>query len=255
MKLLGATVVPVEQRLAHAQGRAQRSHARLGDQRRGHLLHHRHRGRPRPVPAHGARLQRDYRARVRANRCWRTTAASPIMIACVGGGSNAIGLFHPYINDREVKLYGAEAAGDGIDTGRHAASMNRPAAPACCTATAPTCCTTTTARSPKPIPFPPAWTTPASARSMPACPTAGRAQYVGITDEEALAAFHRLRRIEGIMPALESAHAMAQAIKLARDVAERRADAVQPVRPGRQGHAYRGRLQRHHALRVQEYKP
>ena len=83
-----------------------------------------------------------------------------------------------------------------------------PARPACCTATAPTCCRTPTARS-RDASVSAGLDYPASAPSTPTCKDIGRAEYVGITDDEALAAFHRLCRTEGIIPALESSHAVA----------------------------------------------
>jgi tryptophan synthase beta chain len=88
------------------------------------------------------------------------------VIACVGGGSNAMGIFHPYIEHADVRLVGVEAAGSGIDTGMHAASLSA-GRPGCCTATAPTCCRTKTARSSRPTRSRPASTTRASAPSMP----------------------------------------------------------------------------------------
>ena len=88
------------------------------------------------------------------------------VVACIGGGSNAMGIFYPYIDEAGVKLVGVEAAGEGLDSGKHSASL-RPASPASCTATAPTCCRTRTARSSRPIRYRPAWITPASAPSTP----------------------------------------------------------------------------------------
>ena len=97
------------------------------------------------------------------------------LIACVGGGSNAIGLFHEFLNDSDVKMVGVEAGGRGQRLGEHAArlppTMVSPARdPASCRAPTPTCCRTTTARSPPPIPFPPASITPPSAPNTPGLP-------------------------------------------------------------------------------------
>ena len=77
------------------------------------------------------------------------------VIACVGGGSNAMGIFYPYIPHEQVRLIGVEAAGRALTPDKHAATLS-PAAPACCTATAPICCRTPTARSSRPTRSPPA---------------------------------------------------------------------------------------------------
>ena len=136
------------------------------------------------------------------------------LIACVGGGSNAIGLFHPFIDDKEVAIYGVEAAGDGIETGKHAA---------------PLCAGTPgvlhgnrtyliednngqiieTHSISAGLDYPGVGPEHAWLKDI------GRAEYVAINDDEALQAFHDLTRIEGIIPALESSHALAYAKKLA----------------------------------------
>ncbi len=137
-----------------------------------------------------------------------------VIVACVGGGSNAMGIFYPYIDHRDVKLVGAEAAGEGIETGRHAASLNG-GTPGVLHGNRTyllqdedgqiidTCSVSAGLDYPGVGPEH-AW--------LKDC---GRATYVGINDEEALAAFHDCCRIEGIMPALESSHALAYAVKLA----------------------------------------
>ena len=92
------------------------------------------------------------------------------LVACIGGGSNAMGLFHPFLDDTSVEIIGVEAAGYGIETGKHAASL-KAASRACCTATVPSCCKTTTARSSMPTRSRRAWTTPALARNTRGCMT------------------------------------------------------------------------------------
>jgi len=134
--------------------------------------------------------------------------------ACVGGGSNAIGIFHAFLNDADVKLYGAEAAGDGIETGRHAASIaagrvgvlhgNRTYV--ICDDDGQIIETHSISAG---LDY------PGVGPEHAFLADSGRAQYLGITDDEALAAFHTLARTEGILAALESSHAVAQAIKLA----------------------------------------
>ncbi len=136
------------------------------------------------------------------------------VLACVGGGSNAMGIFYDYIPDRNVRLIGVEAGGDGVATGRHAASL--------------------TAGSPgilhgnRTYLIQDANGQIIDTHSVSAgldYPGVGpehawlkdtkRAEYVAINDDEALAAFHRLCRTEGIIPALESSHAVAEAMKIA----------------------------------------
>lgn len=136
------------------------------------------------------------------------------LVACVGGGSNAIGLFYPFINDEAVAMYGVEGAGEGIETGHHAA-------PLCAGKTGvlhgnrtylvedsdgqiiPTHCISAGLDYPGVGPEH-AW-----------LKDSGRANYVSVTDTQALQAFHDLTRIEGILPALESSHALAYASQLA----------------------------------------
>ena len=139
------------------------------------------------------------------------------LVACVGGGSNAIGLFHAFLNDSQVAIVGAEAAGDGIATGRHAASLaaGRPGilhgnrTYVICDDNGQI---TETHSISAGLDYPGVGPEHAFLKDC------GRATYVGITDDEALAAFHELARTEGILAALESSHAVAQAIKLARDM-------------------------------------
>ncbi|WP_313913007.1 tryptophan synthase subunit beta [Tahibacter sp.] len=139
------------------------------------------------------------------------------LVACVGGGSNAIGLFHAFLNDAAVTIYGAEAAGDGIGTGRHAASLTagRPGVLhgnrtyVICDDNGQIIETHSVSAG---LDYPGVGPEHAYLKDS------GRAQYLGITDDEALAAFHELARTEGILAALESSHAIAQGIKLARDL-------------------------------------
>jgi tryptophan synthase beta chain len=137
------------------------------------------------------------------------------LVACVGGGSNAIGLFHAFLNDRDVAIWGAEAAGEGIATGHHAASLaaGRPGVLhgnrtyVLCDDNGQI---TETHSISAGLDYPGVGPEHAFLKDS------GRAQYVGVTDDEALAAFHELARTEGILAALESSHAVAQAMKLAR---------------------------------------
>lgn len=136
------------------------------------------------------------------------------ILASVGGGSNAMGIFYPYINHENVQLIGVEAAGEGLDSGRHAASLNRGVVGVLhgnrtyLLQDANGQITETHSISAG-LDYPGVGPEHAWLKES------GRAQYVGITDQEALAAFHDCCHIEGIMPALESAHAIAYATKLA----------------------------------------
>jgi len=140
------------------------------------------------------------------------------VIACVGGGSNAMGIFYPYLQDTDVKLIGVEAAGHGLETGKHAAPL--------------------TANSPVGVlhgnrtylmqdengqiiethSISAGLDYPGVGPEHAWLKDSGRAQYVAATDAEALAAFHALCRFEGIIPALESSHALAYAAKIAPDL-------------------------------------
>ena len=140
-----------------------------------------------------------------------------VLTACVGGGSNAIGLFHAFLNDADVRLVGAEAAGLGLSTGHHAASLaaGRPGVLhgnrtyVLCDDNGQI---TETHSISAGLDYPGVGPEHAFLKD------AGRADYVGVTDDEAMEAFHLLARQEGILAALESSHAVAQAIKLARDM-------------------------------------
>ena len=139
-----------------------------------------------------------------------------VLTACVGGGSNAIGLFHAFLNDEGVRIVGAEAAGEGIATGHHAASLaaGRPGVLhgnrtyVLCDDNGQITETHSVSAG---LDYPGVGPEHAFLKD------AGRAEYVGVTDDEALEAFHLLARTEGILAALESSHAVAQAIKLARE--------------------------------------
>ena len=123
MRLLGAEVRAGALRLAHAQGRDERGAARLGQQRRDTFYIIGSVAGPHPYPA----MVRDFQS-VIGNEAREQIMAKEgrlpdTLVACVGGGSNAMGLFHPFLDDREVRMIGVEAAGHGIETGEHAAAL------------------------------------------------------------------------------------------------------------------------------------
>ena len=137
------------------------------------------------------------------------------VIACVGGGSNAMGLFHPYIGEESVRIIGVEAAGEGMDSGKHSCSLQL-GSPGVLHGNRTYILqddngqVTETHSVSAGLDYPGVGPEHAFLKDI------GRAEYVGITDQEALSAFHYLCRTEGIIPALESSHAIAYAMKLAK---------------------------------------
>ncbi|MEP6678769.1 MAG: tryptophan synthase subunit beta, partial [Betaproteobacteria bacterium] len=136
------------------------------------------------------------------------------VIACVGGGSNAMGIFHPYLAFPEVRLIGVEAAGEGLETGRHAASLNG-GRPGVLHGNRTYLLQDANGQIVETHSVSAGLDYPGVGPEHAWLKDAGRAEYVTITDAEALDAFHQCCRIEGIIPALESAHALAYATKLA----------------------------------------
>ena len=137
-----------------------------------------------------------------------------VVVACVGGGSNAMGIFYPYIDHKDVRLVGAEAAGDGIETGRHAASLSG-GIPGVLHGNRTYLLQDGDGQIIDTHSVSAGLDYPGVGPEHAWLKDIGRAEYVGINDEEALAAFHDCCRIEGIIPALESSHALAYAAKLA----------------------------------------
>ncbi len=172
---------------------------------------------PSPYP----RMVRDFNAVVgreaRAQMLEEYGRLPDAITACVGGGSNAIGIFHAFLNDRSVALWGAEAAGEGIASGKHAASLvaGRPGVLhgnrtyVICDDDGQI---TETHSISAGLDYPGVGPEHAFLKDS------GRANYVGVTDAECMEAFHLLARTEGILAALESSHAIAQGMKLARDL-------------------------------------
>ncbi|MGW8309873.1 MAG: tryptophan synthase subunit beta [Thiogranum sp.] len=174
---------------------------------------------PHPYPA----MVRDFQAVIgreaRAQILEQAGRLPDALVACVGGGSNAIGLFHPFLNDEGVAMYGVEGGGEGIASGHHAAPLcaGRPGVlhgnrtylmednDGQIIATHSVSAG---------LDYPGVGPEHAWLKDV------GRAQYVSATDEEALRAFHELTRTEGIIPALESSHALAYTRKLAPTMAK-----------------------------------
>ena len=169
---------------------------------------------PHPYPA----MVRDFQAVIgreaRQQMLDMTGSLPDALVACVGGGSNAIGLFHPFLNDPSVAMYGIEAAGEGLDTGHHAA-------PLCAGKPGVLHGNRTYLMEDRDGQIIETHSVSAGLDYPGVGPEhawlkdCGRARYVAATDQQALEAFHELTRIEGIIPALESSHALAYAKRLA----------------------------------------
>ena len=139
------------------------------------------------------------------------------LVACVGGGSNAIGLFHPFLNDHEVAMYGVEAGGYGVATGKHAAPLND-GKPGILHGNRTYLMEDEDGQIIDTHSISAGLDYPGVGPEHSWLKDMGRVKYVAVTDDEAMDAFRALTQIEGIMPALETSHALAYAAKLAQDM-------------------------------------
>ncbi len=214
MKLLGATVVPVDsgsRTLKDALNEAMRDWV-TNVENTFYII-----GTvagPHPYPS----MVRDFQS-VIGNECLEQMPAETgrqpdYVLASVGGGSNAMGIFHPYINHQDVKLVGIEAAGEGLETGRHAASLNM-GSPGVLHGNRTYVMQDDNGQVLETHSISAGLDYPGVGPEHAWLKDEGRAEYVCINDQEALEAFHDCCRTEGIMPALESSHAVAYALKLA----------------------------------------
>ena len=169
---------------------------------------------PHPYPA----MVRDFQAVIgresRTQMMQMTGRLPDKLVACVGGGSNAIGLFHPFIDDAEVGIVGVEAAGSGLDSGMHAAPLCA-GKPGVLHGNRTYLMEDTNGQIIETHSISAGLDYPGVGPEHAWLKDTGRAEYVAVTDDEALDAFHRLTRTEGIIPALETSHAIAQVIKMA----------------------------------------
>jgi len=169
---------------------------------------------PHPYPA----MVRDFQAiigREAKQQHLEATGKLPdALVACVGGGSNAIGLFYPFLDDESVKLYGVEAAGDGVATGRHSAPLCA-GRPGVLHGNRTYLMADDDGEIIETHSISAGLDYPGVGPEHAWLKDTGRATYVNITDTEALEGFYALTRMEGIIPALESSHAMAYTMKLA----------------------------------------
>ena len=214
MKLLGATVVPVEsgsKTLKDAMNEAMRDWVTNVDDT--FYIIGTAAG-PHPYP----QLVRDFQCiigREARAQCLEQTGRLPdALVACVGGGSNAIGLFHPFLDDASVAMYGVEAGGLGLETGRHAAPLNQ-GIPGVLHGNRTYLMEDENGQIIDTHSVSAGLDYPGVGPEHSWLKDVGRVNYVAITDDEAMAAFRSLTRVEGIMPALESAHAVAYGEKLA----------------------------------------
>jgi len=214
MKLLGATVVPVEsgsKTLKDALNEAMRDWV-TNIENTFYII-----GTvagPHPYPM----LVRDFQS-VIGEECLvqmpEMTGRQPdYVLACIGGGSNAMGIFYPYIDQKDVKLIGVEAAGEGLDGDKHAASLTK-GYPGVLHGNRTYLLQNESGQIIETHSVSAGLDYPGVGPEHAYLKDSGRAQYVSITDEEALQAFHDCCHIEGIIPALESSHALAYAAKLA----------------------------------------
>ncbi|SJM95936.1 tryptophan synthase beta chain [Crenothrix polyspora] len=169
---------------------------------------------PHPYPA----MVRDFQTVIgheAKQQCLEATGRLPdALVACVGGGSNAIGLFHPFIDDTSVAMYGVEAAGDGIETGRHSAPLSA-GKPGVLHGNRTYLMSDENGEIIETHSISAGLDYPGVGPEHAWLKDSGRANYVSITDIEAMAGFHALTKMEGIIPALESSHALAYTMKLA----------------------------------------
>jgi len=214
MKLLGATVVPVtsgSRTLKDAMNEAMRDWVTNVDDTFyiiGTVAG------PHPYPM----LVRDFQSVIgreaRAQSLAQTGRLPDALVACVGGGSNAIGLFHPFLADQSVAMYGVEAGGHGVATSQHAAPLTA-GTPGVLHGNRTYLMQDADGQIMHTHSVSAGLDYPGVGPEHSWLKDIGRVSYVVANDDEALAAFHKLTRIEGIMPALETAHALAHAEKLA----------------------------------------
>jgi len=214
MKLLGANVIPVtsgSRTLKDALNEALRDWATNVDST--YYIIGTVAG-PHPYPM----LVRDFQAIIgreaRAQSLEEYGKLPDALVACVGGGSNAIGLFHPFLRDAEVAMYGVEAGGDGVETGRHAAPLSA-GKPGVLHGNRTYVMSDERGQIVETHSVSAGLDYPGVGPEHSWLKDIKRVNYVSVTDTEALDAFRSLTRLEGIIPALESAHAIAYACKLA----------------------------------------
>jgi tryptophan synthase beta chain len=172
---------------------------------------------PHPYPA----MVRDFQCVIgnetRAQMLEREGRLPDLIAACVGGGSNAIGMFHPFLDDPSVEIHGVEAAGEGVDTPHHAATLSK-GAPGVLHGARSYLLQNRDGQIQEAHSISAGLDYPGVGPEHSWLKDSGRVQYFSVTDEEALDAFMSLSKLEGIIPALESAHAVAHVMRVAREM-------------------------------------
>lgn len=215
MKLLGATVIPVEsgsKTLKDALNEAMRDWVANVDTTFyviGTVAG------PHPYPQLVRDFQKIIGEEAKEQFAAKEGGLPDALVACVGGGSNAIGLFYPFIQDTSVKMYGVEAGGDGVETGRHAATLTA-GRPGILHGNRTYILEDDDGQIIEPHSISAGLDYPGVGPEHAWLKDEGRAEYVAITDDEALEALRDLNSLEGILPAIESSHALAYAKKLAK---------------------------------------
>jgi tryptophan synthase beta chain len=164
---------------------------------------------PAPYPAIVRDLQRRIGDEARAELLSRTGRLPARVVACVGGGSNSIGIFTAFLEDRDVELIGVEAAGEGLESGRHGAPLTVGGRPGVLHGSLSAILQDDDGQVLEAHSVSAGLDYPGSGPEHAFLRDSGRARYVAVTDAAALAAFRQVTRLEGIVPALETAHALA----------------------------------------------
>ncbi|MGW9112705.1 tryptophan synthase subunit beta [Microbacterium sp. NPDC055683] len=172
---------------------------------------------PHPFPAMVRDFQKIISEEARAQLLERAGRLPDAVLACVGGGSNAIGMFDAFIDDEDVRLYGVEAAGDGVDTPRHAASIER-GRPGVLHGARTYVLQDEDGQTVESHSISAGLDYPGVGPEHSWLASIGRAEYIPATDAEAMDALRLLSRTEGIIPAIESAHALAGALRIGREL-------------------------------------
>jgi tryptophan synthase beta chain len=169
---------------------------------------------PHPYPA----MVRDFQAvignEVRSQIMAKEGRLPDSLVACIGGGSNAMGLFHPFLDDPDVAMIGVEAAGHGIETGEHAAALSA-GRPGVLHGSRSYLLQDDDGQVIEPHSISAGLDYPGVGPEHSWLKDMGRVEYVAVTDQQALAAFRRCSEVEGILPALEPAHALAHVLEIA----------------------------------------
>lgn len=217
MRLLGAEVIPVKtgsRTLKDAINEAYRDW--VASVERTNYIFGTAAG-PHPFPAMVRDFQKIISEEARAQLLEKAGRLPDAVVACVGGGSNAIGMFDAFLDDAEVRLYGVEAAGDGVDTERHAASIER-GRPGILHGSKTYVLQDEDGQTIESHSISAGLDYPGVGPEHSWLADIGRAEYIPATDDEAMQALRLLSRTEGIIPAIESAHALAGALRIGREL-------------------------------------